>query len=404
MKKNHFLILAAAAAVMLVLVVYFLAKDDKGSERDRKIIASGKDPTLPSGDGMGGMGDDPEEALDRYMKWAQYPPHSRPLFAEMKDLTRPFEFQSIPVGVIEVPAAGCQPTPEGGVRCEKPAKFTDVKCEMHPEKTVSFGKKDMHIMLQCVNKDNVLVPIDGITPRVYTILHNRVIPSPLPPIGFGDDGNNGDVKANDRIYTFLVRPTDQDWGDMFLEADMQVKGHRHNQRVTWYSTPHRVAEFKSGVQDEIKGGSLIVRVPVTILKKGYFNFAANLQQAGGQKEYIASSTWEGDLEAGAQTISFEFFGKIIRDSGKDGPYLVDDIRGRRNNSPVTPSMVKKAMEEGREISGEHKEPLWEFIEPAPAYTTARAYKSDEFSTQEWESDEKRERIRQLKELGTQSDK
>ncbi|MBL8018931.1 MAG: hypothetical protein JNM27_04620, partial [Leptospirales bacterium] len=244
------------------------------------------------------------------------------------------------------------------------------------------------------NKEGVNIALNGIVPKVYRNLHRKDYPT-LPPVGYGDKGTDGDEKANDNIYTFLIRPTQQDWGDMFLEVDFEVNGLKHNQRTSWFSTPQIVAEFRDGVQDSIRNGHLVVTVPVTIHKKGYYSFDANLQSQGGSKDFVSSSSVEGDFDVGARTIEFEFWGKVIRDSGVDGPYVVREIRGRRNNSPVTPSMVKKAMEENREISGNHTEPLWEYITPGANHIT-RSYTSDEFSKEEWNSEEKQQRIEFLK--------
>ncbi|MBI3394311.1 MAG: hypothetical protein HY042_00595 [Spirochaetia bacterium] len=399
MKRNRIIVLAAAVITLLVLAIYFLLKEDRAAKKDQQVVSSQKDPTLPSE--IGGAFGDPEEQLEIYRKWAVFPPHSRPLFAGQVDLTNPYDAKSPPVGVVSKPASGCVTGPDGFPKCQKPAEFSDVKCDMTPERAISVGKKDFHVTLRCTNKENVAVPIDGITPKLYTMLFNKPSPSPLPVVGYGDDGANGDEKAGDLTYTFLIRPTGQDWGDMYLEVDMNVKGLRHNQRTSWYSTPQVPAEFRSNFRDQIKDGHLVVSVPVQVFKKGYYHLAANLQESGSDMRFIASSTFEGDLEAGAQTVDFEFFGKIIRDSGIDGPYIVRDVRGKRNNSPVSPSMVKKAMDERREISGNHTEPLWEYLETAPNYKTSRAYKSDEFSKEIWNSEEKQERIKFLKGLAEQ---
>ncbi len=187
--------------------------------------------------------------------------------------------------------------------------------------------------------------------------------------------------------------------DLMINAaskNIERVGLKHNQRTSWFSTPHSIAEFKDGSQDAIKDGHLVVTVPVMITKKGYYNFDANLQAgSGAEVKFVGTSSVEGDFEPGAHTLEFQFWGKVLRDSGVDGPYAVTDIRGRRNNSPVTPSMVKKAMTENREISGNHTEPLWEYMLNAKDYTT-RAYKSDDFSQEEWNSDEKRQRLEFLK--------
>lgn len=397
MKRNQLIILGAVVVVLLGAVGYFLLRDDSaGGNRD--FMSSQKDPTItPVGpEGIPIVNEDPREVLDRYLQWAQYPPHSRPLHEGMVDLINPYDMDRPPVGVIQTPAQECTAGEDGMPRCKKPAVFSDVQCKMTPEASISIGKGDFKVILKCMNKEGKNVAIESIQSRVYRNLHRKDTPT-LPAITNGaDNGSGGDEKAGDFVYTFVVRPTAQDWGDMFLEVDFTVAGMKHNQRTSWFSTPHTVAEFKDGAQDAVKDGHLVVSVPVMITKKGYYNFDANLQAGSGAEiKFVATSSVEGDFEPGAHTIEFQFWGKVIRDSGIDGPYMVTDIRGRRNNSPVTPSMVKKAMAENREISGNHTEPLWEYLANGRDYTT-RQYASDDFSKEEWNSDEKRQRIEFLK--------
>ncbi|MBE7410705.1 MAG: hypothetical protein L6Q54_08370 [Leptospiraceae bacterium] len=400
MKQAYKYLIAASVVFIVLLAMYAIFSPDKPSEKKSKTSESEymsfkKDPTLEQlGDtGFETITDDAEQMLEFYKKWSQYPPFSRPLHKGQVDLTDPYNPERPAIGIISVPASQCSPTKEGGIRCEKPAVFTDHQCKLTPEKSISVGKKDFHVFLSCNDQKGQLLPITKIVPKVYTIPFRESIPS-LPVIHFGDDGTNGDIAKGDNQYTFLLRPTSNDWGDMFLEVDMEIGGKPHNQRATWYSTPIPVAEFKSGIRDSIKDGSLVVTVPVNILKKGYYHFDANIQGSGEDKDFVATSSWEGDIDSGAQKIDFQFFGKIIKDSRIDGPYLVREIRGKRNNSPVTPSMVNKAMTEGKEISGTHKEPLWEYLEPPPNYTTS-AYQYKEFSGEEWNSKEKEERLQFL---------
>ncbi len=396
MKRNQLILIGVTVVVLLGAVGYFLLRDDSaGGNRD--FMSSQKDPTItPVGpEGIPIVNEDPREVLDRYLQWAQYPPHSRPLHAGMVDLINPYDMDRPPVGVIQTPAQECAAGEDGVASCKKPAVFSDVQCKMTPEASISVGKGDFKIILKCMNKEGKNIAIESVVPRVYRNLHRKDTPT-LPPVSHGDKGTDGDEVSGDNVYTFVVRPTTQDWGDMFLEADFTVGGLQHNQRTSWFSTPHSIAEFKDGSQDAIKDGHLVVTVPVMITKKGYYNFDANLQAgSGAEVKFVGTSSVEGDFEPGAHTLEFQFWGKVLRDSGVDGPYAVTDIRGRRNNSPVTPSMVKKAMTENREISGNHTEPLWEYMLNAKDYTT-RAYKSDDFSQEEWNSDEKRQRLEFLK--------
>ncbi len=400
MKNSSKYLLIAGLLFVLILAGYALFVPEKSSKKtgkssEKDYMTFKKDPTM--GDigetGFQNITDDAEQMLEFYKNWAQYPPFSRPLFKGQVDLTDPYNAESPAVEVISTPAANCAPTKDGGIRCDKPATFTANQCKLTPQRSISVGKNDFTVFLSCNDQKGQLVPISKITPKVYTIQLKEPVPS-LPVIHFGDDGTNGDIAKGDNIYTFLVRPTSTDWGDMFLEVSMEVGGKAHNQRVSWYSTPAPVAEFRGTIRDWVKDGHLVVTVPVAVTKKGYFHFDANLQGSGEDKDFVATSSFEGDLEAGSQKVDFLFFGKIIRDSRVDGPFIVRDIRGKRNNAPVTPSMVAKAMAEGREISGVHKEPLWEYLEPAPSFTT-QTYNFKEFAGEEWNSKEKEERLQFL---------
>jgi len=383
-------------ALLAVLIIYFLTR--KPGDESREAMSSPRDPTLENmGEGnVPIVSEDPEEALERYTQWAQYPPYSRPLYEGMVDLTDPYNASRPPVSIISTPARGCKSGPDGIPKCETPAVLSDFQCELSPEASVVVGRKDFRVTLRCFNKEGVNLPITGITPKVYRILNRNQYPS-LPPIGYGDLGTNGDTKAGDLVYTFMIRPTAEDWGQMYLEVDMDVRGLRHNQRCSWLSTPHIVAEFKTPLRDRLADGHLIVSVPVLIQKAGYFEFQANLQEKGGDGRFIAYATWEGELEAGNQTVEFKFWGKVLKDRGIDGPYVLRQIRGKRNNSPVSPAMVQRAVAEHKEIpEPKTVEPMWEHIVNAPDFET-QVYNSSDFSGAVWDSKEKQDRIQFLEE-------
>ena len=403
--KTPLIAIGAVLAVLIVFTVYrlfFFNSEDSGPPEDEAITSAPFDPTMER---MGENGEfvavdeDPVAKLERYKKWAQYPPYSRPLYEWQEDLTNPYDFKLPEVGVISKPAEGCEMTEEGVPRCEKPAQFASEKCEMWAEQSISVGTGDFHVYLRCRDEKGNAVKIENIEPKVYRKLHRKTYGT-LPPVAFGDNGENGDEKANDGIYTFLVRPTAKDWGDLYLEATMEVNGNKHNQRAGWFSTPHTVAKFGTNINDSLDNGDLSVRIPITVNKAGYYQIDANLQEKEGKQRFIATSSWQGQLEKGSHTIELEFFGKILNDRGIDGPYVVREIRGRRNNSPVTPDMVERSMQTGEEISGTHTEPLWEYVESAPNHETG-GYRASDFSKAEWQSEEKNERIEFLEKMANE---
>lgn len=387
--------------ILAVAIMYLALSDDTPNQKDDEIATtqdasegqqSGGPQLKPLGDGKNDMVqviEDPVEELEYYQEWARFPPHSRPLHEGQADLLDPYNTERPALGVLSKRASGCVKT-ENGPRCSQPAEFSKYTCSLQPESAISVGKPDFKVYVWCHDDKGRRQPLSFTVAKVYTKVDRKTSGS-LTPIAQGDTGSDGDEKANDKIYTFVIRPTTRDWGYMFLELDMEINGHKHNQRTNWYSTPHEVAKFQQSTTSKITDGHLVVSKTVQIDKAGYYNFDANLQGTRGEKKFIATASFEGDLVQGVQQIPFQFWGKIIREAGVDGPYLVRNIRGRRNNSPVTPSMVKKATEENRPLTGEHTEPMWEHILPAEDYTTGK-YNSSDFSGKEWESPEKEKRL------------
>lgn len=396
--KNKMVIVGAVVVIALIAVVIMLLSGDGGDAGKRQAqMGSDKDPTVTmEGGDIPIVRDDPQEALDRYKRWAQYPPTTRPLHAGMVDLLEPYNADNPALGVIASPAKGCEPVGLGA-KCAEPAKLSPARCKLTPEASISVGKADFRVFLYCFNSSdpkNPRLPIKNIKSKVYIKLDRKLTPS-LPPIAAGDDGSNGDAKAGDLLYTFLVRPTQKDWGNLYLETEFEVEGRPHVQRADWFSTPHTVATFGTNLRDSARGGHLFIDIPINVSKPGFYKIDANLQQKDGDKQFVASATWEGQLAAGAQNVPLRFWGKVIRDREINGPYIVRNIRGRRDNSPVTPDMLRRALESGQPLGEKkHTEPLYEYIRPAGNFET-QSYEAREFTDKEWDSPQKQRRIKYL---------
>jgi len=402
MNKKMMLILGGVAAVLLVVILFVVLSGDRSAED----VAYGQDPSEPRIDTDSGMpivSDDPAEVLEDYLKWAKYPPTTRPLHEGMVDLIDPFNPDNLqtPIGVIKTPAQ-CSRADDGTMNCTSKAELSDVQCKLVSESSISIGRDDFKVFLNCYRPgpEQKNLPVSNLQPKVYMKQDTKIIPS-LPPVGFGDEGTNGDAKAGDALYTFLVRPTANDWGPMYLEVSFEVEGLKHVQRTNWYSTPHKIADFTGNARDSLDGGHLKVSLPINVVKAGYYIIRANLQEKEGGQRFVAAATYEGELDAGAQVVDLIFFGKVIRDSGVNGPYVVREIRGLRDNSPVNAAMLRRALESGQAIGPqEHKEPLQEYMKSAPNHTT-QAYNAKDFSEKEWESEEKNRRVNYLKSLISQ---
>jgi hypothetical protein len=284
-------------------------------------------------------------------------------------------------------------------KCTTKGELSEIQCRLLPESAISVGKADFRVFLNCLKPgpEQKNSKLNITETKVYVEKQRRPVGT-LQPVGAGDDGTNGDAVKGDGVYTFLLRPTGNDWGPMYFEVFFEVEGLKHNQRVSWFSTPHVIAEFSGAPRDSLRNGHLIISVPVNVKKPGFFVIQANLQEKEGDQRMVASATWQGELTGGAQVVDLEFFGKVIRDQDINGPYVVRNIRGQRDNSGVTPAVLRKALESGQEVPAQdHKEPLFEYMSPGADHTT-QSYNAKDFSDKEWESADKDRRINYLQSL------
>lgn len=396
--KNTILIIAVIAVIVLIGLAVVMMSDTELTEDEKRVIEHSETPpgNNENSPEVTGVPLDPEEELEAYKLWAKYPPTSRPLHEGQLDLLKPFKLPRTPIRVIAKKAEGCSaPDSTGKVVCEKKAELAEISCKLQPQNSHSFGTGDFHIFLHCISlKDNSKVEVSNIKARVFRQFNRKTYNS-LPPIGFGDNGDHGDQTAGDKIYTFLVRPGTNDWGPMYIETKFNVMGIDHVQQIDWFSTPHIVGNISGGVRDNIRDGHLVIDVPVNIKKAGYYEFRANLQELSGEKRMVASASVKKRLKKGPQVVELQFWGKVINDSEIDGPYLVRNIRGFRDNGVMPADELKQYVMKG-EIPEprETTEPAQEYMKPADDHKT-QGYKSDQFTDQEWESEEKSKRINYL---------
>lgn len=398
-QKRVIAAVAIAVVVVVGIILYLLLSEPKPRNLEDEWMRSVKDPTMQQvgedGKMMLVVDDDPQSVLNYYVQWSQYPPNSRPLSADDVDKLQPYSLNTVPLPVVNTMPSDCITNDNGEVSCKNPATFLPIQCKMEADKIITIGTGDFSIRLFCVDEGNKRVKIESLTAKMFNdTATGQEIPSKFPPIHIGDDGSGGDATSGDLIYTITVRPTKTDWGNMFVEAKFKVGGKETDQRFTWYNTPHVIAEFQGKPTDRMKDGSLVVDVPVQIHKAGYYTFAANLQEKNDPQRFLATATFEGKLSVGRQVVPLRFFGKILRDQNVDGPYIVREIRGQRDNSGVTPDMVEKSFETGETLTTDSTEPFLEFMSIAPNYET-ESYDAKMFSKEEWTSDERKNRINYL---------
>jgi hypothetical protein len=136
-----------------------------------------------------------------------------------------------------------------------------------------------------------------------------------------------------------------------------------------------------GITDSIVDGSVAVNLEVEVAEPGLHTFEANIYDAKGATA-IAYADVNQTLAKGRAIVPLRFFGKAFHEQGFDGPYLVKDFRGFLR-PPATSNAAN----------------VW--WADARTYTT-KPYKRSELSSAEWDSEEKRDKIKKLEALASSS--
>ena len=403
-KRNLFGGLILTAVLTLAAIVFVLAGivSPGASELAAPIHVSEKDRNFSGTDG--GLGaweafESAEERLEHYLDYSKYPDFSRPLEAGHTDLLDPYRSSQLETPLVQ----GQCLSGAAGRGCDSTKLFLKVRCTIRAESVMAIRRTDFAFNASCTDTDSEQkLDLSKFTANVLleknTPAGEETVRRP-GPIFFGDDGSNGDAVAGDRVYRLIVRLGLHDWGWMQLTLAGEYGGAAVTTLASvWFSTPHRVAEFGETIIDGVQLGHLIVRVPVQIYKAGYYEFNANLLQADEDREPVANSYTNIELTEGRHIVELKFFGKVIRDKGLDGPFVVTALRARRNNAPVTPADLQRAALADRDVQPREDilyQPMFEYVPIGPEHVTA-PYGSDEFSAAEWTSEEKTVRLARLR--------
>ena len=114
--------------------------------------------------------------------------------------------------------------------------------------------------------------------------------------------------------------------DVRVEYD---RGVFHDETMRLFLTPEgRIpARFTGEVEDRVANGHLVVDVGIDVEVAGQYRIDANLYDADGAP--IAFSAFKGRLDGSARVVPIQFFGRLLRDVGRPGPYRIGEVRGYR---------------------------------------------------------------------------
>ena len=150
--------------------------------------------------------------------------------------------------------------------------------------------------------------------------------TPVGEIEYRDDGTEGDEVADDDVYTARFVPPTVD-GEAPLSASYLVKvravtaGGEERLAATsfLYSAPW--GELTGRFRDGLVGGNLVVEAEVDVARTGRFHLEATLYDRDGSRA-LAWAQAAAELEPGTHWIALPYYGLILREQGRDGPYLV----------------------------------------------------------------------------------
>lgn len=142
--------------------------------------------------------------------------------------------------------------------------------------------------------------------------------------------------------------------------------------LQYTSTPP--ALFTGKVREVLENGSLSLYVGLKVLKPGRYVLAARLDDARGYP--LAYLSFNEVLAVGTQQVKFVVFGKLIRDVQGVSPFRLRDLDG---------FLLKENVDPDRELI------------PALVGTvhTTQTYALEQFSDDEWQSEEKDRYIREF---------
>ncbi|MCE9571849.1 MAG: hypothetical protein K8W52_01705 [Deltaproteobacteria bacterium] len=190
-------------------------------------------------------------------------------------------------------------------------------------------------------------------------------------VTFRDDGQGGDERPGDGLITTQFVPSERDELSrataVRIEAYVEIDREPRQLVRDFVFAPRPVLEVRA-VRDRVQDGSLVATLDCDVLESGTYTFYANLEAPDGTP--IATTKRSYPLEAGRRSADLVFFGKVLRDRGLDGPYVVRAIHG-----------LKRA-------EGEESDVWWSH----PAPHTTQTYRAGDFSDAEWSDPERVERL------------
>lgn len=189
-------------------------------------------------------------------------------------------------------------------------------------KKVSFEAPEPAVIFAKLVQDGGTVPAQSLRGEVRT--EDGTV---VAELRFEDDGDGPDERAGDDVYTAVVAPGESGLPEMKGAYLVDVtattrEGEARNATSGFlYSVPkaHLTGRFREARVD----GSLLIEAEVRVEERSRFHLEATLGAPDG--EPVAWAQNAAELAPGSAWIPLTFYGLALRESGRDGPYVLRSV-------------------------------------------------------------------------------
>ena len=197
--------------------------------------------------------------------------------------------------------------------------------------------------------------------------------APLAPVvtqSFADDGTQGDLQAGDGVYTALLDPLAEGFGNFAgtIRTELIVQSGEQQGYVAFdvvYS-PQVPATWAGPVRDTLQDGSLDFVLAVDVNQPGRYVITGRVDDATGRP--LALVSFNDELGTGAQQVTLQVYGRLVRDQKPVFPLTLHDVDGFLLKPDAYPDRALMPARDG-------------------PVATSRKYSLAQFTDASWSSDE-----------------
>jgi hypothetical protein len=419
MKKQYWIILGAVAAALLAIIFYVSSDpgslgggggngNDPGGLERRLFGDEGSEGFMSPRDleELMSEGPTPKALYEAYRSYAQYPPNSRPLTREMKDMLEPWTIQNQPLPVMTDPQFRTEAAMrEWAQKLEAQGKSRDEIMAELERRAKNAPRYKFDLPRHTITENETLTAFLNVTDAGgsplagVTILGAEIIGD----VNFGSRGlGSAEYKeAGVGRYQFTWKPPSADkqyWGTLTLKVRARIPGLQDEAQIidSFFSSPTAPARFTGQFSERLENGSLLIDVGVDVARECSYQIHGNLYSLD-DNEPTHWAAAEVILKPGAQVATLTFFGKVFHDGGYEGRFELRDLRGTCENIPFPASWIGDPSKVRQiEQIPPNNEPVVLFMPYTNAKFATRSYRLSEFSKEEWSSPDKERRLQQLR--------